>query len=612
MPKLQRFIYRLVSRSGKRRFRYALLILALGLLALAYDLRLYRNMGTQEAMDAAQVARNLALGKGYTTSFLRPFSIYLLAKHRLPAQDAAAAPFTVAAGNMARQPDISNAPVYPVVLAGLMKLLPFQFIVPDRPSGFWSMNGLLVRYQPDFLITLFNQVLFFAVALLLFLLGLHLFDFKVAAMAALLLLGTELLWRFSASGLSTMLLLLIFMGLAWCLVLLEEQTRLPTGRMRRVLLFAGLAGLLVGAGALTRYAFGWLIIPVLLFVLAIAGRPRLWAALVTFAVFASALTPWVARNYSLCGEPFGTATYAVVETTGRYPQHQLERSIKPELRSAYAAGLSGKLITNLRSLASGGVSNLGSACVAAFFLAGLLLALSSRRARHLRYFALGCLGLLIFVQAMGHTELSEDSPGVNSENLLVLVLPLVLLYGASSFFTLLTNLNLKARELRIGAIGAFGVLGCLPLVLAFLPPRTSPVSYPPYFPPYIKAACAWTRPDELMMSDIPWAVAWYGQCQCVWLTLNYKADFFAINDYQKPVQALYLTPAYLDSRFLSQWARPGEKNWGEFVLNCLNERNRGQPGPPAGFPLQHWQLQRLWPDQFVLTFRQTKVKSDAE
>ncbi len=37
------------------------------------------------------------------------------------------------------------------------------------------------------------------------------------------MLGTELLWRFSVSGLSTMLLLVIFIGLAWCLVLLEQE-----------------------------------------------------------------------------------------------------------------------------------------------------------------------------------------------------------------------------------------------------------------------------------------------------------------------------------------------------------------------------------------------------
>ena len=43
-------------------------------------------MATQEAMDAAQLARNIAQGKGYTTLFIRPFSMYLVKKRNLEKQ----------------------------------------------------------------------------------------------------------------------------------------------------------------------------------------------------------------------------------------------------------------------------------------------------------------------------------------------------------------------------------------------------------------------------------------------------------------------------------------------------------------------------------------------
>ena len=49
-----------------------------------------------------------------------------------------------------------------------------------------------------------------------------------------------------------------------------------------------------------------------------------------------------------------------------------------------------------------------------------------------------------------------------------------------------------------------------------------------------------------MMSDIPWAVAWYGNRSCLGLTLDVKKEFFAIHDFQKPIQALYLTQSTLD------------------------------------------------------------------
>jgi hypothetical protein len=104
------------------------------------------------------------------------------------------------------------------------------------------------------------------------------------------------------------------------------------------------------------------------------------------------------------------------------------------------------------------------------------------------------------------------------------------------------------------------------------------------------------------MSDIPWAVAWYGQSQSVWLTLDCQSSFLAINDFQKPVQALYISRMTLDGKFLPQWVRAGDKAWGQFVLNCLFRKAQAKTGPPPGFPLQFWQPG--WPDQFFLTFRE--------
>ena len=50
--------------------------------------------------------------------------------------------------------------------------------------------------------------------------------------------------------------------------------------------------------------------------------------------------------------------------------------------------------------------------------------------------------------------------------------------------------------------------------------------YPPYFPPEIQQIAGWMKPDELMMSDVPWAVAWYGDRQCVWLSLDCADGIF--------------------------------------------------------------------------------------
>ena len=189
---------------------------------------------------------------------------------------------------------------------------------------------------------------------------------------------------------------------------------------------------------------------------------------------------------------------------------------------------------------------LGGSWITAFFLVGLLIGFRNPAVTRLRYFLLGCVVVLILAQALGRTQLSEESPEINSENLLVLLAPLVLVYGVSLFYLLLEQMRLPFRELRYLVIGIFSLVACLPMVFVFLPPKTSPVAYPPYYPPAIQTVAGWLKEKELAMSDIPWAVAWYGQRQCVWLTLkctpdakdpNTHEDFFAINDYQKPINA---------------------------------------------------------------------------
>ncbi len=339
MPFLQDLLHKLEVGGGMRFFRVGLAVLAVVLLTVGYNWRAFRNMATQEAMDTAQLARNIAQGKGYTTLFIRPFSMYLVKKRNLEKQGV---PEVGKVADLAEirgmHPDLANPPVYPVVLAALMKVLPFDYTA-STTKPFWSNGGRFWRFQPDFLIALFNQLLFLAVIVLVFFLARRLFDPGVAWLSAGLLLGTELFWRFSVSGLSTMLLMLIFLGLAWCLVLLEQEARVPKWGPSGILVLAGLAGAMVGLGGLTRYAFGWLIIPVLVFLILFGGQRRIVLALIALAAFAAVMAPWIVRNYSVSGTPFGTATYAVVENTMLYPENRLERSLEPDFEPPLPDGL---------------------------------------------------------------------------------------------------------------------------------------------------------------------------------------------------------------------------------------------------------------------------------
>ncbi|HTA95153.1 MAG TPA: glycosyltransferase family 39 protein, partial [Verrucomicrobiae bacterium] len=276
---IQRLIHIFEVGAGARILRFILLALAVLGLGIWYDAHAWRNFSTPEAMDSAQLARNISEGKGYTTQFIRPLSLYLVQSHN---QIKDSITSTNADFDFARiktlHPDLANAPIYPLALAGLMKILPFDYGVELKKS-FWSGNGRFARYQPDFLISMFDEMLLLIAATLTFFLARKLFDENVAWLSAGLVVGCELLWRFSASGLSTMLLLVIFLALAWCVLKMEELAREPQPRFARLLIFAIGVGILTGIGALTRYSFGWTIIPVTIFLVLFGGQRRLVHAL---------------------------------------------------------------------------------------------------------------------------------------------------------------------------------------------------------------------------------------------------------------------------------------------------------------------------------------------
>lgn len=595
MPFLQDIIHKVEVAGGVRYVRYALAALTALLVIVAYNVRVAKNFGTQEAMDAAQLARNLAEGDGYSTKFVRPFSMHLVSRRTL---EKAGRQESHEPADYARirepHPDISNAPVYPLVLAGLMKVLPFHYEVM-RSQPFFSSSGRPWRHQPDFLISWFNQFLFLAVVAVTFFWARRLFDATVAATAAVALFGSDILWRFSSSGLSTMLLLLICMGLVWCLTSLDQELDEPGPGAATPLALGGIAGALIGLGALTRYGFGMMIVPALLFIWLAAGARKIPAALAMAAAFAIVLVPWVIRNYDVSGTPFGTAGFALLHGAG-FSGHELERSLNPDVQFGIRA-LVHKLLANSRLLLGSEFFVLAGGWATALFLASLLIGFRNRRIRRMRLFLLLSLGTLFVTQALGRTELSADSPLINSENYLAVLIPMVMVYAVALFYILLDQIQLPFRQLRFAAVGIFVLLLWLPLIQVMLPPRGHPLALPAYYPPAIQTAAGYFKERELMMSDVPWAVAWYGNRQCLWLTLNAvrppddptnEETFFAVNDLQKTINGLYLSQQGMDVRLQSELLR-GDGSWGQLILNVLLRRGRDLPAEqavPGAFPLK--------------------------
>jgi hypothetical protein len=550
MPGLQEWIHRFEEGEGVRVVKVVAAILGIIALAAIYDVRRFKNFAAPEAMDAAQLARNLSAGKGFTTDCVRPLSMFLVQKHR---KDESA---LLKQGH----PDLTNPPLYPLLLAGAMKLLPFNYLATSSQQP--------RPYQPDLLIGVMNQGVLILVAWLLFLLAKRLFDPVVGWLSAGLFVGTELFWRFSISGLPTLLLMGLFLGIIWGLVRLEQGAR---EEQHPTAWFAGWGlaiGILLGTGMLMRYSFGWLVVPVAAFLGLYLGPRRpavLSAVLVAFVLI---ISPWLVRNYSLSGTFFGTAGYALFEDGYTFPGNTLERTLSVDPTSINGINLADttrKLLANVNEILQREAPKLAGNWFSAFFLVGLLVPFRNLVLTRLRYFLLACLGVFTLVQALGRTHLTTLNPEVSSENLLVILAPLVLCYGVGMYYLLLDQLELPFVQARRWITGAAVTIACAPMLFSFLPPGTTPVSAP-YMPWLVQKTSAFMQPEEMMMSDMPWAVAWYGLRQCVSLSLTPEKDFFAINDFQKPIKGLYITQLTLDERFLSKLVKGEHKAWWMFIL----------------------------------------------
>ncbi|HOW66671.1 MAG TPA: hypothetical protein P5186_03430 [Candidatus Paceibacterota bacterium] len=584
MAGLQEFIHKIELGEGAKVIKWITVILGFVGLAVAYDIQEQQCFVNPEAMEAGQLARNLAEGRGYSTHFIRPLSMQLIQQRR---GDNDALIKTA-------HPDLATPPLYPVLLAGLMKVAPFQWDIPRETTFF--------HYQPEIVIAVANQVLFMLAIWLVYCLGKRMFDAFVGGLSALIMAGSLLFWRFSVSGLSTMLLVVIFLGLVWGLARLEQGTREPQHGGFWFLFWSAVVGGLTALGGLTRYAFAWMIIPVVAFLVLFFPQRRFFMTLAALTVFIGLMAPWITRNYQVSGTFFGTAGYAAAQdTTLALQSTRLERSLGEELDKVSQLELqdySKKLLINASQIVQNDLPRLGGNWISGLFLVGLLVAFNSPTVARVRYFLLMSLLLMVVVQAIGRTHLSTLVPDVNSENLLVVLAPLVFLYGVSLYSVLVDQIEV-AFPRATAAISTFVLaVASLPLILVFLPPKSFPVVYPPYFPPLIQQIGGWYNEDELTMSDMPWAVAWYGGRDCLWYTQNPQEAFFKINDFQKPVKALYLTQLSLDGKFQSQLVKGDDRPWGRFALEVLLTSK-----VPSGFPLRT-ALSVILPEQILLADRE--------
>lgn len=410
-----------------------------------------------EALDFAQLGRNLSAGRGFMTDVVRPLAM----SH---------------GADPLRQPEVVHGPLYPIMLALAFGALGAREWVAALVSSLFFLATLPVVYH----------------------LGRRLFSPLVGTLAVVTLAVNARMLDYALSGLHITLYIFLITALLLALHGLSERDRFPRGRLI-------LIGALAAALYLTEPLFIW-VAPVAFAAVGVTRRAA-WVksmglALVPFAVM---VAPWMLRNAGLTGNPvFGLAGSEVFMNTTSYPGDQLYRLLPSELTTGVGVfrafmkkvGLGlGDVLETLPSLTA--------SWLLAFFLPSLFFRFSDPAARRLRGSVLWSFAALLLGTVLFRVQMP----------IFTALVPAVVVFSLA--FVL--HLGRQAQLTRGGwatATVALVVLSGYPVVkdLAFTP-KTDPLPYAEYAQAF--GAVAGSR--EVVLTDQPGLVAWYAGTPSVWL-----------------------------------------------------------------------------------------------
>jgi hypothetical protein len=558
MKSSQEFLHWLELGSGASWVRRAAALAGLLGLSLLVAWKQFHGPQSELTLLSADVGRQLASGAGFTTLVNYPQTAAVLAE-----RGQAFAPDKP-------YPEIHHAPLYSLVIAGALAVLPAD----GRDALFSKPPVWPDGFAADYFLLGLNIVLLWLAAALTYAVGKKLFTAQIGAVAAVALLISMPVWQQTVAVNGLPLPMLLALGAFWLLAKIEETAVDGPAPVA----WLGALGAAGGLLFLAEYSAG---VAVLVFLGYAGWRFRgsgRWAALaVVVAGFALVAMPWCVRNVRLTGSPVGLAGQNVALKAG-------DSTAEPAtVRATYSsavpdlslAKLGNKGLTSLQETLRSRLWAGGGLVFTAFFVAGLLYRFRADEASRLRWFFVLLLAVVATAQAFLGSGESEWPAAA-------WLAPLVMIFGAAFFFVLLESNPVLAAWPRTAMVLLLAAQG-LPLVHDALEPRKLHFFYPPYLP----SAFMWVRGEMPVrgtlgnygvMSDVPAGTAWYGRMR-VWAQPPRLHDFYAVN-FEQPVGALLLTPHTLDQPFFSELADSRPSNEWAPVYAWL-----GGKGFPVPFPL---------------------------
>jgi hypothetical protein len=514
-----------------RRVIVAALVVLIAVMWFAFK---FNGFSVPEAMDQAQIGRQIATGQGYTTLYARPLAMHL----GLARTGSLSLPL----------PEVSQAPLGPLINAVVFRLTGMDFAF--RPGEAVSPAERMITAA---------GFLFFAGALVLsYLLARRLFDQPLALLGIGLILVTDLLWRFTFSGLPQMAMLFFFSGALLSLAVAMEAN--AAERRTQAFLLVLLASLLLGLLTLGNGLGMWIFAGFWIFAVVVI-KPRWLVALATPALYVLPLLPWAWHNWRALRNPFGLTFYELFRTHSTDPLAWLA-DFEPIMRFNIHDFMAN---TGEQTLAQASMLFTyfgGSILAAAFFLAVFLHVFRRWLPSQFRWAV-----LLMWLGAVAGMCVFGVDRAVSVNQMHVLFLPVMTFYGLAFLLVLWSRLGIELPLVRVIFIVLLYAVSAVPLLGTALSTPTR-VNWPPYLPPLVARFGQWVQPKEAMASDIPWATAWYSGRLSLLLPESI-GQFELIHSeglLRAPLVGLYLTPFSGDRAAYESIINGRYREWARFVL----------------------------------------------
>lgn len=524
-----------------------------------------------KGIEQAVIAREITRGNGLSTKVIKPAAVALIEKNKgSDGFSSLLKPDGPTGGNI---PDIYHAPLHPWVnscalftATRISDALSLRVDEKGR-NDFWTLHKGEYIHPADRIISGVSVFFFLLAVWVSFLTARWLFDERLATITAVLMLVCNHFWYFSSSGLPQMLMLFLF-SLAIYLSTRALAAREIGERTWTWNTGAGVAfGLLALAHPITTFIF----VGALIYT-AVAFSPRGRDAICMLVVFLVCLSPWLVRNARICGSPFGIAGQTRLYGL-RGTESQVMRTLDKPDDTVPAHHFRGKLQAQLLDQIGTLVGRLGKVIVAPLFFLALLHAFRKKETRTFRWGFLlmlfsGAIGMAFFGFADG--DLQTD---LQSNDLYPLFIPIATAYGLALVLIMWSRVQVAGRDLasirqiNVAFHGIIIAISSLSLLNVYTDPPKLPFAWPPYCPPAISEISDWYGKDDIICSDMPWAVAWYADRKSLWLPLTIS-DFNDLNEFRfgGKITGLLVTPVTGFRGLLNDVGVGEFRDWRSFIM----------------------------------------------